>query len=106
MLSNRGARAQVQESGGAEVRRGVYVTSTEEAELSGSKGTAHFVMKFSKDSKRECSVTVQEVKGVTRAFTGASRLLPLCFQSAQRNEGAATASLLPAAGTLARSHLP
>lgn len=38
---------QVRESAGAEVRERVYVTAAEEHELSGSKGTANFVMKVS-----------------------------------------------------------
>lgn len=48
----------------------MYVTSREEHELSGSKGTAHLVMKFAKGSKKEASVNVMEIKGVTRPYTG------------------------------------
>lgn len=44
---------QVKEGGGSEEKHGVWVTSTEEHELSGSKGSAHLVMKFAKGSKRE-----------------------------------------------------
>ncbi|GIL76787.1 hypothetical protein Vretimale_8731 [Volvox reticuliferus] len=58
----------VKESAGSEEKKGVYVTSTEEHELSGSKGTANLVMKFAKGSKKEASVNVQEIKGVTRAY--------------------------------------
>lgn len=61
---------QVKESAGSEERKGVYVTSTEEHELSGRKSTANLVMKFAKGSKKEASVNVQEIKGVTRAYTG------------------------------------
>ncbi len=41
-------RAQVQESGSAEVRKGIHVLPSEQMELAGSKGTANFVMKFDK----------------------------------------------------------
>ncbi len=103
--------AQVQESGGAEVRKGVHISPTEEVELSGSRGTANFAMKFDKvrvrvcgrcdgdamaggamaggrravdarsrhpgandcvrlqGSKKEASVNVQQIKGVTRSYT-------------------------------------
>eukprot|EP00198_Chlamydomonas_reinhardtii_P005159 XP_001694495.1 predicted protein [Chlamydomonas reinhardtii] len=56
----------VKESAGSEEKKGVYVTSTEEHELNGSKGTANLVMKFAKGSKKESSVNVLEIKGVTR----------------------------------------
>lgn len=48
----------------------MYVTAAEEHELSGSKGTANFVMKFAKDSRHECSINVMQLKGVTRPATG------------------------------------
>lgn len=51
---------QVQESGGAEVRKGIHVNPADEIELSGSKGTANFAMKFDKvrsqQSGRACTV--------------------------------------------------
>ncbi|EFJ43749.1 hypothetical protein VOLCADRAFT_109954 [Volvox carteri f. nagariensis] len=59
----------VKESAGSEEKKGVYVTSTEQHELSGSKGTANLVMKFAKGSKKEASINVQEIKGVTRPYT-------------------------------------
>ena len=65
--------AQVKESAGDEVKEGVYVCSTEQHDLSGSKGTANLVLKFAKGSKKEASVNVQLIKGVTRDLTGGSR---------------------------------
>lgn len=47
----------------------VVVTTEEELPLSGSRGTAHFVMKWDKASKKECYINVIEVKGVTREMT-------------------------------------
>ena len=61
---------QVQESAGAETRKGVYVTAAEQYDLSGSKGTANFVMKWAKDSRHESYINVMELKGVTRSVTG------------------------------------
>jgi len=55
----------LRESGGAETREKVYVDGSEEHELPGSRGTAHFAMKWSKDSKHMASVNVEkELKGV------------------------------------------
>jgi hypothetical protein len=59
----------VQESAGAERRNGVYVTAADTHDLSGSKGTANFVLKFDKASKHEAYLNVVDVKGVTRAIT-------------------------------------
>jgi hypothetical protein len=62
---------QVKESAGSETRERVHVTAAETHEMSGSKGTANFVMKFAKDSRHECSINVMQLKGVTRPVTGA-----------------------------------
>ncbi|KIZ05665.1 hypothetical protein MNEG_2291 [Monoraphidium neglectum] len=59
----------VKESAGSEQRDGVYVTANDTHELSGSKGTANFVMKFDKASKHEAYLNVLEIKGVTRDIT-------------------------------------
>eukprot|EP00879_Flechtneria_rotunda_P010158 GHRR01010619.1.p1 GENE.GHRR01010619.1~~GHRR01010619.1.p1 ORF type:complete len:164 (+),score=32.79 GHRR01010619.1:95-586(+) len=59
----------VKESAGSETRDRVYVTAAEEHDLAGSKGTANFIMKFAKDSRHECSINVQQLKGVTRAMS-------------------------------------
>lgn len=68
----------VKESAGTEVRQGVYISPAEEHELSGGKGTANFVLKFSRDSK-ECSCNVVKLKGVTRAYTAddAEQFVPI-----------------------------
>jgi hypothetical protein len=58
----------VKEAAGAE-QRDVFVSATETHDLSGSKGTANFVMKFDKGSKHEAYLNVLELKGVTRDVT-------------------------------------
>lgn len=65
---------QVKESAGSETRERVHVTAAETHDMSGSKGTANFVMKFAKDSRHECSINVMQLKGVTRAVTGTAQL--------------------------------
>lgn len=65
-----GARAQVKDSAGEDTREGVYVSADELHDLTGSRGTANFVLKWAKDSKREAYLNVQEVKNVTRPLTG------------------------------------
>lgn len=62
---------QVKNSSGEDVREGVYVSNTEEHELSGSRGTANFRLKWVKDTRHEAYMNVQQVKGVTRALTAA-----------------------------------
>jgi hypothetical protein len=64
---------QVKESAGSDTRERVHVTAAETHEMSGSKGTANFVMKFAKDSRHECSINVMQLKGITRPITGAAR---------------------------------
>ncbi len=52
------------------MREGIHVDKDNEEEIQGSKGTANFVMKW-KDSKREASISVAEVKGLgIRNITG------------------------------------
>ena len=58
----------VQESGSAEVKRGVFVSNEEEVEVPGGRGTAHVVLRFQKGGKA-CSISVREVKGRTRPLT-------------------------------------
>jgi hypothetical protein len=60
---------QVKHSSAEDTREGVYVSSTETHELTGSRGTANFTLKWTKDSKHESYLNVQEVKNVTRPFT-------------------------------------
>jgi len=51
---------------GDDVRSEVWVSGVEESELSGSKGTANFVMKWDKQSKHQAYAVVEQVKGLTR----------------------------------------
>lgn len=81
------APAQVKNSVGEDVRENVFVCADEEYELTGSRGTAHFTVKWEKDSKKEaCTLFVRfsmtitcitttdlnitPVKNVTRRVTG------------------------------------
>ena len=59
---------QLQQSGGTEVREGVYISSEETAEIEGSRGEAHLVMKFPGGTK-QCSMSVVAPRGKTRAVT-------------------------------------
>ncbi len=49
----------VKESGGQEERKGVVIDDSEEHELSGSRGTAHFAMKWSRDSKHFSTINLE-----------------------------------------------
>ncbi|GMH39908.1 hypothetical protein BSKO_07812 [Bryopsis sp. KO-2023] len=57
----------IQNSEGDDTKE-VVVTTQEEIPLSGSRGTAHFVMKWDKSSKKEAYINVVEIKGVTRDY--------------------------------------
>ncbi|KFM25772.1 UPF0587 protein C1orf123-like protein [Auxenochlorella protothecoides] len=61
----------VKDSAGDDQREGVVVSPLEEQELSGSRGTAHFALKWSRDARHEASLSLQHIKGVTRALTAA-----------------------------------
>uniref|UniRef100_A0A7S0WN99 Uncharacterized protein n=1 Tax=Chlamydomonas leiostraca TaxID=1034604 RepID=A0A7S0WN99_9CHLO len=69
----------VREAGGSEVRAGVVVSGEEEQEVAGGRGTAHFVMKFCKESKSQASITImdpkdKELKGAVKGeFTAEDR---------------------------------
>jgi hypothetical protein len=62
---------QVKESAGAETKDRVYASAAEEFEVNGSKGKANLVLKFYKGAKKEATMVVDTVKGVTRNLTGA-----------------------------------
>ena len=47
---------QVKNSSGEDTREGVYVTSAEEHELAGSKGTANFVIKWVRDARTQANL--------------------------------------------------
>lgn len=60
---------QLRQSDGDEVRSAVVVCDDEEHELSGSKGTAHFVFSWP-ETKRQSSLDVVQIKKVTQpAYT-------------------------------------
>lgn len=50
----------IQEAGGSEVREKVMISNEEETELQGSKGTAHFVIRFGGKGSREAYCTVEQ----------------------------------------------
>lgn len=47
----------------------MWVSAEEIHELSGSRGTANFALKWVRDARHEASLNVQQVKGVTRDLT-------------------------------------
>lgn len=63
---------QVKNSSGEDTREGVYVTSAEDHELAGSKGTANFVIKWVRDARNQANLNVvEEMKKVVFKYTGA-----------------------------------
>lgn len=50
----------VKNSSGEDVRENVTVSSQEEVDLSGSRGTAHFALKWARDAKHQASLQVVE----------------------------------------------
>lgn len=59
----------IQNSAGEDTRQGVRVSSARDQDLPGSRGTAHFMLKWVKDAKHAAHLTVTPVKNVTRAYT-------------------------------------
>ena len=56
---------QIKNSAGEDSREGVYVTSGNEEDLAGSKGTCNFQVKWVRDAKSSAHINVQEdVKGL------------------------------------------
>lgn len=47
---------QVKNPAGEDVREGVTVSSCEDVELSGSRGTAHFAMKWARDARQQANL--------------------------------------------------
>ena len=60
----------VQESNGEEQRKGVWVSDEEEYEVAGSRGNAHFLMKWPGAKKESQMTIVRDVKKLTRVVTG------------------------------------
>ncbi len=62
---------QVKNSAGEDVREGVYVSSAEDHELAGSKGTANFVIKWVRDARNQANLNVvEDMKKVVFKYTG------------------------------------
>lgn len=58
----------IKESGSAETRSGVWLSDREEFALTGSRGHAHFVVKFDKQAKKEAYCTVVPSKKITSTY--------------------------------------
>ena len=70
-LTKASALLQVKNSSGEDVREGVYVSSAEEHELAGSKGTANFVIKWVRDARNQANLNVvEDMKKVVFKYTG------------------------------------
>ena len=52
----------MKDSTGDDERKGVEVTSTPEEELPGSRGSAHFALRWHRDSKMPAHLNVQEIQ--------------------------------------------
>ena len=61
----------MKDSTGDDVREGVRVCAADEAELPGSRGSAHFALKWVRDARHPAHLTLTPVKGVTRPYTAA-----------------------------------
>ena len=61
----------MKDSTGDDVREGVRVSAADEVDLPGSRGSAHFALKWARDARHAAHLTLAPVKGVTRAYTGA-----------------------------------
>ena len=78
---------QVKNSAGEDTRENVYVSSAEEHEIAGSRGTAHFVnLRWDRSQRNQANMSVVDVKGVTRPYTSERRrahaTVPLCRRHA------------------------
>mmetsp|Transcript_5211 Transcript_5211/g.14939 ORF Transcript_5211/g.14939 Transcript_5211/m.14939 type:complete len:162 (+) Transcript_5211:306-791(+) len=61
----------VKNPAGEDTREGVTVSSREEVELSGSRGTAHFALKWARDARQQANLqVVEDIKGVTLEWSG------------------------------------
>uniref|UniRef100_A0A7S0WYL8 DUF866 domain-containing protein n=1 Tax=Pyramimonas obovata TaxID=1411642 RepID=A0A7S0WYL8_9CHLO len=58
----------VKQSDGSEERGPVFINEEEEHELTGSKGTAHFILKWEGSKKESYINVVRNMKGVTRPY--------------------------------------
>ena len=61
----------VRQSNGEEVREGVFVSEEHEHEVSGSPGTANFLLKWHPSERKQCQLDVKrDVKNITRTVKG------------------------------------
>ncbi|KAK3283790.1 hypothetical protein CYMTET_8531 [Cymbomonas tetramitiformis] len=58
----------VKQSDGSEEKGPVFVNEEEDIDLNGSKGTAHFVMKFEGSNKESYLNVVRDLKNVTKPY--------------------------------------
>ncbi len=61
---------QVKDSTGDDIRENVRVNDSEEQDIPNSRGTAHFALKWARDSRKVSYLHVVPIKGVTRPVTG------------------------------------
>ncbi|EQC36979.1 hypothetical protein SDRG_05800 [Saprolegnia diclina VS20] len=59
----------IKEPTGDETREGIWVSDEEELEVSGSRGTAHFLMKWPGAKKESQLTVVRDIKKLTRAIS-------------------------------------
>eukprot|EP01147_Barroeca_monosierra_P000449 gene449-3785_t len=59
----------IQQSGGTEVRSEVVIDPSREQTVDGSRGTAHFIMKWSKSDRKGCTINLDSSKAKTRFIT-------------------------------------
>lgn len=48
------------------------ICENERHEIPGSKGEANFIMKWAKDDRKHCTISIEHVKNYTRAYGGSS----------------------------------
>ncbi|KAK9842024.1 hypothetical protein WJX81_004623 [Elliptochloris bilobata] len=61
----------VKDSTGDDVREGVRVSSADDVELPGSRGSANFALKWVRDARHPAHLTLAPLKGVTRPYSAA-----------------------------------
>lgn len=62
---------QVKNSSGEDTREGVEVSSADEVELAGSRGTAHFALKWARDARQQANLNVvEDIKGLALQYSG------------------------------------
>jgi hypothetical protein len=60
----------VKNSSGEDTREGVEVSSADEVELAGSRGTANFALKWARDARQQANMqVVEDIKGLPLRYT-------------------------------------